>query len=54
MDNDDAVGAAPTGDAPATSELSAILLPTQVQLISEVLWYIVFTVSTDSNANKPA
>ena len=31
------VGAAPTGDAPTTSELSTILLPTKVRLILEVL-----------------
>ena len=31
------VGAAPAGDAPTTSELSTILLPTKVRLILEVL-----------------
>ena len=31
------VGAAPTGDAPTTSELSTILLPAKVRLILEVL-----------------
>ena len=36
--NEDVVGAAPTGDAPTTSELSTSLLPTKVQLILEVLW----------------
>ena len=33
VENEDVVGAAPTGDAPATSEWSTILLPTKVQLI---------------------
>ena len=36
-ENEDGVGAAPTGDAPTTSELSTILLPTIVRLILEVL-----------------
>ena len=36
--NEDVVGAAPTGDAPTTSEWS-ILLPTRVRLILEVLQY---------------
>ena len=35
------LGAAPTGDAPTTSEWSTILLPTKVRLILEVLRYIV-------------
>ena len=36
VDNEDVVGAAPTGDdAPTTSELSTILLPTKVRLILE-------------------
>ena len=30
----------PTGDAPTTSEWSTILLPTKVQLILEVWWYL--------------
>ena len=34
--NEDVVGAASTGDAPTTSELSTIILPTKVQLILEV------------------
>ena len=38
--NEDVVGAAPTGDAPATSEWSTILLATKVRLILEVLRYI--------------
>ena len=33
VENEDVVGAAPTGDAPTTSELSTILLPTKVRLI---------------------
>ena len=35
--NEDVVRAAPTGDAPTTSEWSIILLPTRVRLILEVL-----------------
>ena len=38
--NEDVVGAMPTGDAPTTSELSPILLPTNVQLILEALRYL--------------
>ena len=33
------VGAAPTGDAPTTSEWSTIVLPTKVRLLLEVLQY---------------
>ena len=40
VENEDVVGAAPTGDAPTTSELSTILLPTKVRLILEVLRYV--------------
>ena len=36
----DVVEAAPTGDAPATSEWSTILLSTKMQLILEVWRYI--------------
>ena len=36
--NEDVVGAAPTDDAPTTSDWSAILLPTEVHVIVEVLW----------------
>ena len=43
VENEDVVGAAPTGDAPTTSELSTILLPTKVRLILEVLWYFVIS-----------
>ena len=37
VENEDVVGAAPTGDAPTTSEWSTILMPTQVRLILQVL-----------------
>ena len=37
VENEDVVGAAPIGDAPTTSELSTILLPTKVRLILEAL-----------------
>ena len=37
VENEDVVGAAPTGDAPTTSELSTILLLNKVRLILEVL-----------------
>ena len=43
VENEDVVGAAPTGDAPITSEWSTILLPTKVRLILEVLRYIMKT-----------
>ena len=36
VENEDAVGAAPTGDASTTSELATILLPALVRLILEV------------------
>ena len=36
VENEDVVGAAPTGDAPMTSERSTILLPTKVHLILKV------------------
>ena len=36
VDNEDVVGAAPTGDAPTTSEWSTIWLPTKVCLILEI------------------
>ena len=36
VDNEDVVGAAPTGYAPTTSELSIILLPTKVWLILKI------------------
>ena len=37
---EDVVGAAPTGDAPTTSEWSTVLLHTKVRLILEVLRYV--------------
>ena len=40
VENEDVVGAAPTGDAPTTSEWSTILLPTKMRLISETLRYL--------------
>ena len=43
VENEDVVAAAPTGDAPTTSEWSTILLPTKVRLILEVLQYLCFT-----------
>ena len=39
VENEDVVGAAPTGDAPTTSELSTNLLPTKVRLILDVFRY---------------
>ena len=36
VENEDVVGAAPTGDAPTTSEWSTIKLPTKVRLILEI------------------
>ena len=39
VENEDVVGAAPTGDAPTTSEWSTILLPTRVRLILKTLRY---------------
>ena len=47
--DEDVVGAAPTGDAPTTSEWSTILLPTKVRLILEVLRYI-----NNSVTNQPS
>ena len=41
VDNSDVVGAAPTGDAPTTSELSTILLPTKVRLILKIWQYTI-------------
>ena len=38
--NEDVVGAAPTGDAPTTSEWLTILLPTEVRLILESWQYV--------------
>ena len=40
VENEDVVGAAPTGDAPTTSDWSTILLPSKVRLILEILRYV--------------
>ena len=40
VENEDVVGAAPTGGALTTSEWSTILLPTKVWLIIEIGWYV--------------
>ena len=40
VENEDVVGAAPTGDASTTSEWSTILLPAKVRLVLEVLRYV--------------
>ena len=42
VENEDVVGAAPTGDAPTTSEWSKIVLPTKVRLKLEVWRYVSF------------
>ena len=39
VENEDVVGAAPTGDAPTTSEWSTTLLPTNVRLILQIWGY---------------
>ena len=41
VENEDVVEAAPTGDAPTTSEWSTIWLPTKVWLILETWWYFI-------------
>ena len=41
VENEDVVGAAPTGNAPTTSEWSTILLPTQTCLILETWRYVI-------------
>ena len=38
VENEDVVGAAPTGDAPTTYEWSTSLLPSKVWLILKVWW----------------
>ena len=40
VENEDVVGAAPTGDAPTISVWSIIFWPTNVHLILEVWWYV--------------
>ena len=42
VENEDVVGAAPTGDAPTTSEWSTVYLPTKVRLLLEVLRQLQF------------
>ena len=41
--NEDVVGAAPTGDAPTTSEWSTIMLSAKVRLILEIWRYVYLT-----------
>ena len=48
---EDVVGAAPTGDAPTTSEWSTILLPTNVRLILETWRYVFVVNNTARNAS---
>ena len=43
VENEDVVGAAPTGDAPTTSEWSTILLPTKVRVILETWRWLCYT-----------
>ena len=43
VENEDVVGAVPTGDAPTPSEWSTILLPTKVRYIIEAWGYTVFS-----------
>ena len=38
VENEDVVGAAPTGDAPTTSEWSQIVFPFKERLILEIWW----------------
>ena len=45
VENEDVVGAAPTGDAPTTSEWSTILLHIAVYLSLEVWRYVSFALS---------
>ena len=47
VENEDVVGAAPTGDAPTTSEWSTISLPSKERLISETWRYIIFGLFPD-------
>ena len=42
VENEDVVGAAPTGDTPTTSEWSTIVLPSKVRIILETWRYIAF------------
>ena len=52
VENEDVVGAAPTGDAPTTSEWSTIWLPTQVRLILETWRYALETMLSTSAAYR--
>ena len=36
VDNEDVVGAAPTGDAPTTCELSTMILPIKMRFVIEI------------------
>ena len=51
VENEDVVGAAPTGDASNTSEWSTIELPTQVWLILEICRYTDISGSRESQTN---
>ena len=42
VENEDVVGAAPTGDAPTTSEWSTILVSTKLGLILAVWRYVAY------------
>ena len=44
VENEDVVGAAPTGDAPTTSEWSTLLLPSKVWFILDVWRYVLWRV----------
>ena len=52
VENEDVVGAAPTGDAPTTSEWSTIFFPTKVCLILEVLRYIEIMQNSGKSCNE--
>ena len=52
VENENVVGAAPTGDAPTTSELSTILLPTKVKLILEVWRYMALSTYNEKICQK--
>ena len=54
VENEDVVGAAPTGVAPTTSELSTILLPTKVRLILEVLRYVAIIAASQHTQGQGA
>ena len=52
MENEDVVGAAPTGDAPTTSEWSTSLLLAKVPLILEAWRYYLFTTARKWSPKK--